>query len=317
MAKLHLLESKHDTEIAEKLVGMLEKLGHAVSWDMNYLVPGMEWKRSLKDAVANCDGLVALFTKNCVTDSVVSSQWIAADIGAAKAYGKFIIPVILGNDVSIPGLVGDIFTIIEPDETRLKEVAQSVSDAVKVHMTKKAAESELNIPPGYQHLASALLQFDKDYPYDKSVFVMMKFPDKATLNPQQCELLEDIWQELGRVLSVYGLTPRRADKNSYHDQMWENMCVYMLGCRYGIAILEDFAAAELNPNVALEYGFMKANNKNVVLLRDINFKHDRADIIGKIAKSFEIKDGKLDKAKFTQAIQQWCVDEKIPQIANL
>jgi hypothetical protein len=131
-------------------------------------------------------------------------------------------------------------------------------------------------------------------------------------------MLQDIWDELDKVLHAYGLTARRADKKTYHDQMWENICVYMLGCKYGVAILEDRAAKELNPNVTLEYGFMKAFNKNVVLFRDINFNHDRADLIGKIAKPFEVDtQGVLNKDSFRKAIEEWLVDEGIQKINNI
>ena len=98
------------------------------------------------------------------------------------------------------------------------------------------------------------------------------------------------------------------------DQLWENICVHILGSRYGIAVLEDRVAAELNPNVALEYGFMKALNRRVALLRDIQFKHDRADLTGKLAKLFEIgEDTQLKPASLRLALQQWLLDEGLPQ----
>src|SRR5688572_18745207 len=151
MARLHLIESRHDIDIARTLVEELQRLGHTVSWDQNYLVPGVEWKQSLKEAVHACDGLVAVLTKNSVTASaVVSSQWMAADIGAARAYGKFIIPVILGEDAVIPDLIDDIFTIIEKDTSRTREIAIKIDKATNTHLDKKAKESGLNLPMGYQ-----------------------------------------------------------------------------------------------------------------------------------------------------------------------
>jgi hypothetical protein len=52
--------------------------------------------------------------------------------------------------------------------------------------------------------------------------------------------------------------------------------------------IQDNAAEGLNPNVTLECGFMKALNRNVGLFKDASFKHDRADLTGKLSKSFEI-----------------------------
>jgi hypothetical protein len=80
--------------------------------------------------------------------------------------------------------------------------------------------------------------------------------------------------------------------------------VYMLGSRYGIAILEDRVAEELNPNVALEYGFMKSLNRQVALFRDVEFRHNRADLTGKLSKPFEIDNaGELKSESLAKAVQ--------------
>lgn len=145
---------------------------------------------------------------------------------------------------------------------------------------------------------------------------MMKFPDITSLDVKKCKMLDDIWEVIETVIARYGLHARRADKNQYYDQLWENVCVHMLGCRYGIAILEDRAAAELNPNVTLEYGFMKAINASVALFRDINFKHDRADLTGKLARQFTIdRKGVLEKATLAKALKEWLKDLGVSPIA--
>ena len=248
-------------------------------------------------------------------DYVISSQWMAADIGAARAYGKFVIHLIIGNETRIPELINDTFCIIEQDRIRVREIAKKIDEATRKHIDKKTKEVDLNLPAGYQHLGSAVLRFQEDTPYDKSVFVMMKFPDRTSLDEKSYMLLTDIWDELVQTFSTYGLIVRRADKKTYHEQLWENICVYIFGCRYGLAILEDTVAQELNPNVTLEYGFMKALNRNVGLLRDVNFKHDRADLTGKLAKTFEIDaNGVLDKTSLNKAVQDWLLDMGIAPI---
>jgi len=142
---------------------------------------------------------------------------------------------------------------------------------------------------------------------------MMKFPDPASTTSQDAELLDDIWLCIDHTLNAYGLKARRADKRAYADQLWENICAYMLGSRYGLAVLEDRVAAELNPNVALEYGFMKALNRQVALLRDIAFKHDRADLTGKLSLPFEIDEGKkLNRKSLSRSVQNWLGDLGVP-----
>jgi hypothetical protein len=65
-----------------------------------------------------------------------------------------------------------------------------------------------------------------------------------------------------------------------------------LGCCRGIAIVEDRYRPELNPNVAMEWGWMKGMGKSVLFLMEETFQHNRADWHGLIAKSF-----KWDKPK--------------------
>jgi hypothetical protein len=74
------------------------------------------------------------------------------------------------------------------------------------------------------------------------------------------------------------------------DQLWKNVCVYMLCCKYGVAVLEDRAKDEFNPNVALEYGFMRALDKRALLLTDRGFRNLRADIVGTLREEFDITD---------------------------
>ena len=46
------------------------------------------------------------------------------------------------------------------------------------------------------------------------------------------------------------------------------------------ALREVPVADKFNPNVALEYGFMRALNKPTLLLADVGFRSLRADMIG-------------------------------------
>lgn len=142
------------------------------------------------------------------------------------------------------------------------------------------------IPPGYQFLREEVAHFLNDNPcYDKNIFIMTRFVPGN-------KLLEALDRELRKVLKANGLNPLRADDKMYmrDRNLWNNVCIYMIGCENGIAILEDRIANEFNPNVALEYGFMRALNKPTLLLADIGFRNLRADIIGTLRETFDITD---------------------------
>ena len=142
------------------------------------------------------------------------------------------------------------------------------------------------IPPGYDFLTNECEAFFKDHPhYSRNVFIMTRFVPGN-------RLLVSLDAELRSVLRAHGLEPVRADDKMYMPDrnLWNNVCVYMVCCKIGIAILEDRIADEFNPNVALEYGFMRGLNKRALLLADTGFRNLRADVIGTLRETFDITD---------------------------
>src|SRR5262249_39552272 len=126
----------------------------------------------------------------------------------------------------------------------------------------------------------------QDHPsYEANVFIMSRFQPGN-------RLLEELDKELRAVLRGHGVDPVRADDKMYmrDRNLWNNVCVYMICCKYGIAVLEDRVVNEFNPNVALEYGFMRALDKPTLLLADSGFRNLRADIIGTLREQFDITD---------------------------
>jgi hypothetical protein len=74
--------------------------------------------------------------------------------------------------------------------------------------------------------------------------------------------------------------------------------------KYGVAVLESISQDEFNPNVALEYGFMRAMGKPTLLLKE-NRMALRADIMGTLWGNFDMF--KID-ATITDAIKRWAGD---------
>jgi hypothetical protein len=73
------------------------------------------------------------------------------------------------------------------------------------------------------------------------------------------------------------------------DNLWENVECKMLACARGIAIVEDRFNPKLNPNVAMEWGWMRAMNKPVLYLieKDIPAAQITADVTGLISGRFD------------------------------
>lgn len=302
MARLFVSYSSRDAEVAHRLAQGLRDLGHQIAIDVDSLVPGVEWRRELLDKLLLSDGVVVV-----LTDNALGSPFVLTEIGAARASARhFLIPVTFGP-VPVHPVVQDIWTIRQASASlaNVRAAVAQIHAAVKTHLQRSAALHGVVVPAGYEHLHPNIRRFCDNSAFERNVFVMMKFPDRTSMRASHLRLLNDIWEVIRGEAARYGLAAHRADQRDYHDQLWENICVYIIGSKYGIAILEDDVASELNPNVALEYGFMKALDHPVALLRSSTFQHGRADLSSKLVKQFDIVSGALRAKTLRAAASGW------------
>lgn len=124
--------------------------------------------------------------------------------------------------------------------------------------------------------------FGRDHPeFEKNVFIAMRF--------RSGKQFSELHQSIKTGLAKYGLFGLRADDKAYppDGDLWANICVYLLGCKYGVCVFEEINEREFNPNVPLEYGFMRALNKHVLLLKDQRMPKLPTDMTGKIHRNFD------------------------------
>lgn len=174
----------------------------------------------------------------------------------------------------------------QPSAEQLREARaffdRALYDAVLAGV-RKALGEELTVPDEFAPLAPYLTEFLKSHPrHEKNVFVMMRFMESA----QHTEIMS----ALEETLHPHGLNVLRADRKDFTGELWSNVCVYMLGCKYGIAVFEEIHHREFNPNIALELGFMMAHGKRVLLLKDKDMPHMPKDVMGKLYKEFNTYD---------------------------
>jgi hypothetical protein len=130
---------------------------------------------------------------------------------------------------------------------------------------------------------------------------MTKFPDPKSSSPADAQLTAVI-QEVRNAVQGCGFVARIASDNQYHPILWDNVELYLLGCRRGIAIVEDKYLPELNPNVAMEWGWMRGMGRNVLYLVEKDFKKQRADWGGLIERTF---DWASPQADIKAAVEFW------------
>ena len=165
----------------------------------------------------------------------------------------------------------------------------AVYQAQKLLWERKIAEyleqKLLRYPPFHERHADKLEAFHEKGDYDKSVFIMTKFPDPA-LATSLDQQLQAVIEVTKKSIEDCGFVPRLAGR-TYHAWLWDNVELHLLGCRRGIAIVEDRYRPELNPNVALEWGWMKGMGREVLYLMEERFRNVRADWQGLISETFQ------------------------------
>jgi hypothetical protein len=195
---------------------------------------------------------------------------------------------------------------IRDDLYRKKSVMEHAIDLAQLMIPSSSGAARLTagLPQSYDKLAGCMELFFKDsarscQDYSRNVFIMTRFE-------RNNRVLDGLDKTIREVLLARTLIGHRADDRCYPNDrnLWDNVCTYMFGCKYGIAVLEDIIAAEFNPNVALEYGFMRALGKPTLLLKERRFK-PRADILGTVWHEFDILD--LERSVST-AIEKWIDD---------
>jgi len=174
----------------------------------------------------------------------------------------------------------------------------NLNEIILTDVIKRTAAQGAVVPHQFEHLAPYLSEFLADNPdYEKNVLVMMRFRDT--------EHFLEITDVIRNVLGGRGMRALRADDKDYTGDLWTNVCVYLLGCKYGIAVFEEIDEREFNPNIALELGFMIANGKRVLILKDQRMTKLPTDIVGKLYKSF---DTYHITSSVTKELKKWLYD---------
>lgn len=134
--------------------------------------------------------------------------------------------------------------------------------------------------------ATALKKFSSVASYDKSAFIMTKYPDGDDDDSKKLQRVIDLVAEN---LETGGFKPRVAKDVKYHDSVWDNVELNALGSTLGVAVCESRYRPEFNPNVAMEWGWMRGMGRTVIFLVESQFKL-RADVEGIIRETFDWED---------------------------
>src|ERR1044071_7899395 len=148
---------------------------------------------------------------------------------------------------------------------------EAALDAARDRIVNNLQKRVVRYPYYHERHFRLLRDFHAAGKYEESVFIMTKFPDPGDPGAPQ---LQNVIDAVSEGIRANGLKPRIAT-TQYHPLLWDNVELHTLACCRGVAIVEDRYRPELNPNVAMEWGFMRALGKPVLFLIEKDFKHLR------------------------------------------
>lgn len=138
---------------------------------------------------------------------------------------------------------------------------------------------DMTLFDGYNYKMSCLPSYtgDQEKFFEKyglgCVFVIMPFAKRN----------DNLYDVVKKVFKKYHFNAIRADESTFHDDLWENVKVYLDCCVAAVAFFEKKLCKSFNPNVALEVGYMLGRGKKVFIIKDGRIKDLPTDLKGKIS----------------------------------
>lgn len=137
MAKIYISYQRADQSFVIKLAEELKAKGHQLSYDIDELTPGTEWRTALDAGLKNSEVFIVI-----VSQTTHKSQYLLAEVGAARAYAlesnrMLLIPILIDN-VSLPLTIQDIQAIIQPDRN-IEKILSDVERAIASFIGRRTA----------------------------------------------------------------------------------------------------------------------------------------------------------------------------------
>ena len=162
---------------------------------------------------------------------------------------------------------------------KLNEIIHSIAkenkyDAlIKDRALKEFLAKYGNLHEDFAQYDEVLKAIWKKTPFEKSIFIMMPFNDDINHSA-----IVDAIKIVCKENDFKAIRVDDADRQ-FSPRLWDNLVINMLSCKYGIAVYVSPQIVNVlegsepkmfaNPNVAIEFGFMKSRGQAVLLLRDI------------------------------------------------
>jgi hypothetical protein len=144
------------------------------------------------------------------------------------------------------------------------------------------------VPPSLAppELLKPLHAFLEEYPFERNVFGMTRFPGKPEKGKP--DPIAPALAAAKKVCEKHGLAFHLALDRSIVDGLWANVAAHMWGCRFGIGFFESVTDKGLNYNLTIEVGSCMVLGRRLALLKDKSLKAMPTDLVGHIYHEVEL-----------------------------
>jgi hypothetical protein len=181
------------------------------------------------------------------------------------------------------------------------DLAVLLADASGPVVTVLGETAHPVIPPSFAppELIKPLHVFLGEYPFERNVFGMTRFPSKAAKG--RADPIAPVLKVAKAVCEKHGLVFHLASDRSIVDGLWPNVAAHMWGCRYGIAFFESLTDRGLNYNLNIEVGSCLVLGRRLALLKDRSLKAMPTDLVGHIYHDVDLAQSRT----VTRRLEDW------------
>lgn len=131
MSKVFISYSHDDSEAADSIVAVFEKLGIEYFRDVKHI----EWGRSISEEVRGAlKQSVAILV--ILSPASIKSQWVPYEVGYGRALNKLVLPFLTHPPIDVPGYMGDLRRISSMAEMRKYFENTPLPEAVEIPRTR-------------------------------------------------------------------------------------------------------------------------------------------------------------------------------------
>lgn len=181
------------------------------------------------------------------------------------------------------------------------DLAALMAEAARPSATVLGATAHPVIPPSLAPpaLLGPLHEFLTEFPFERNVFGMTRFPGSAT--DEELDPIAPALERAAEVCGRHGLVFHLASDRSIVDDLWPNVAAHMWGCRYGIAFFEARTERGLNYNLNIEVGSCLVLGRRLALLKDHSLEAMPTDLVGHIYLGVDLD----DPDTVSEALEDW------------